>query len=135
MSRGFFIAVVTASLVMALNTTRLTWVVFLIALRLRRASSRCQLIASPSRSGSVARIRLSSSFNASAMARMCFWLSGATSHFISKSCSGVHGSVLGRQVTDMAVGRQNGVVVSEVFIDGFGFGRGFYNDYGHIISL
>ncbi len=86
--RGCCIAVVTAVLVMALNTTRSTAVVFFTALRLVSASRRCQEIASPSRSGSVARISLSSVFSASAMARTCFWLSGATSQSISKALSG-----------------------------------------------
>ena len=85
---------------MALKTTRSTAVSFFTALRPVSASSRCQEIASPSRSGSVARMSLPSVFSASAMARMCFWLSGATSHFISKSWSGsTEPSLAGRSRT------------------------------------
>ena len=80
--RGLAIACVTAFLVIALKTTRSTSVPFFTALRPVSASSRCHEIASPSRSGSVARISFWSSFSASAIARMCLALSGATSHFI-----------------------------------------------------
>ena len=72
----------------------------LTALRPVSACSRCHEIASPSRSGSVARMSLLSSFKASAMARTCFWLSGATSHFMAKSCSGsTEPSLAGRSRT------------------------------------
>ena len=98
--RGFSIACVTAFLVMALKTTRSTSVSFFTALRPVSASSRCQEIASPSRSGSVARMSFWSSFSASAMARMCLALSGATSHFIANSCSGsTEPSLAGRSRT------------------------------------
>ena len=78
----------------------LTGVSFFTALRPVRAWRRCQEIASPSRSGSVARMSLSSSLSASAMARTCFWLSGATSHFMAKSWSGsTEPSLAGRSRT------------------------------------
>ena len=70
---------------MALKVTRLT---FAPSLRsLARACCKCHEIASPSRSGSVARIKVWSVFNASVMARKCFLLSAATSHFMAKLSS------------------------------------------------
>ena len=81
-------ASVTAVLVIALKTTRLTRVSFLIARRLVNVSCRCQLIASPSRSGSVARINSLSFFRASAIALTCFLLADPTSQSISNSFSG-----------------------------------------------
>ena len=68
---------------------------FLIARRLRNVSSKCQLIASPSRSGSVARIRALSSFRASAIALTCFLLSFPTSQVIAKLSSGLTEPSLG----------------------------------------
>ncbi len=88
MPRGDFIASVTADLVIALKTTRLTSVSLPMARRLRSASSRCQLIASPSRSGSVARMRRLSFFSASAMALTWRRASVSTSHFMAKPFSG-----------------------------------------------
>ena len=87
MSRGCFIASVTADLVMALNTTRCT-TASLTTLRLFKTCSTCQLIASPSRSGSVARISLSAPFMAAAMSESRFAALGSTSQIISKSSSG-----------------------------------------------
>ena len=48
----------------------------------------CQEMASPSRSGSVARISLSAFLTASAISFMIFWDLGSTSQCISKSLSG-----------------------------------------------
>ena len=76
-----------AFLVMALNTTRETFAPLIAFLRCR-TSSTCQLIASPSRSGSVARIRLSAPFRASAMSFSRLLALTSTSHSISKSASG-----------------------------------------------
>ena len=84
MSRGLAIASVTADLVIALKVTRLTCAFFSDE---ASASRRCQLIASPSRSGSVARIRFGSRASASLIALTCFFESDATSHFIAKSSS------------------------------------------------
>ena len=90
----------TADLVMALKTTRWICVFPLIARLLRNASSKCQLIASPSRSGSVAKIRVLSFFNASDIALMCFLLSVDTSHNISKLfCGSTDPSLGGKSLT------------------------------------
>ncbi len=88
MSRGWRIASVTADLVMALNTTRWMVVSFFSARRLFSASSTCQLIASPSRSGSVARIRVSAPFMAWAMSDRRLAALGSTSQVMAKSLSG-----------------------------------------------
>ena len=85
--RGFFIASVTAERVMALKTTRSTLASF-SARRRFSTSSRCQLIASPSRSGSVARISRSAPFAASAISEMRLAALGSTSQIIAKSSSG-----------------------------------------------
>ena len=80
-------ASVTADLVMALNTTR--WMVAPFSAFLRfSASSTCQLIASPSRSGSVARIRVSAPFIAAAMSLSRLAALGSTSQVMAKSLSG-----------------------------------------------
>ena len=44
-------------------------------------------------------------------------------------------SVLGRQIANVPVRGQNGIVIPQVFIDGFGLGWGFDNDDGHVIPL
>ncbi len=85
--RGFFIASVTADLVMALNTTRCTSA-DLMAFFFCSTSSTCQEMASPSRSGSVARIRRSAPFMASAMSASRFAALGSTSQLMAKSSSG-----------------------------------------------
>ncbi len=80
-------ASVTADLVIALNTTRCTSAPF-TAFFFCSTSSTCQLIASPSRSGSVARIRRSAPFMASAMSLSRFAALGSTSQLMAKSSSG-----------------------------------------------
>ena len=87
MSRGFFIASAMADGVMAWNTTR---AMSLSASRpfSFRISSTCQEMASPSRSGSVARMSFSAPLSAFAMASMCFFDPGWICHFMVKSCSG-----------------------------------------------
>ena len=77
----------TADLVMALNTTRSMATSFK-ARRFSSTSMRCHEIASPSRSGSVARISLSAPFTASAMAFTCFCDLVSTSQVMAKSASG-----------------------------------------------
>ena len=68
MARGWAIASSTAFLVIELKTTRLTGKSLRIARFWRRVSRTCQEIASPSRSGSVARINESADFTASTIA-------------------------------------------------------------------
>src|SRR6185436_18797 len=97
--RGCFIASPTACLVMALNTTRST-VCFLSAFFCFSTSSTCQEIASPSRSGSVARIRPSAPLTARAMSFSRFWDLSSTSHSILKSWFGsTEPSLAGRSRT------------------------------------
>ena len=72
--RGRPMASVTADLVMALNVTRSTLAGS--AFFFRSTSCTCQLIASPSRSGSVARIKASAVFAASVISLSRFALSG-----------------------------------------------------------
>src|ERR1700724_1121118 len=59
------------------------------------SSYRCQEMASPSRSGSVARYRDVAFFSALEMASTCFWLRSTTWYFIAKSCSGSTAPSLG----------------------------------------
>jgi hypothetical protein len=87
MSRGSAIASSTAFFVMALKTTRFTGFPLMTFLLLRRSST-CQEIASPSRSGSVARMRPSEDFIASAISLMRLDEAASTSQNISKSWSG-----------------------------------------------
>ena len=92
-------ASVTAALVMALKVTRLTFF-FPLAMTEASASVRCQEIASPSRSGSVARISSSSVFSASVMALICLRLSAATSHVMAKlSLGSTEPSLGGKSLT------------------------------------
>ena len=72
---------------MALKVTRWT-VIPLTAFFLFRTSSTCQLMASPSRSGSVARIRRSAPFIASTMSEMRLDDLASTSQVMAKSLSG-----------------------------------------------
>ena len=77
----------TAPLVMALKVTRWTSAVF-SAFFLVSTSSTCQLIASPSRSGSVARMIRSAFFAASAISDRRFDARASTSQLMAKSSSG-----------------------------------------------
>ena len=81
-------ASVTADLVMALNTTRCTSAPLTAFLR-RNSSRICQEMASPSRSGSVARIRRDAPFMASAMSASRFFALGSVSQSMAKSSSGL----------------------------------------------
>ncbi len=80
-------ASVTACLVMALNTTRSIFWSFSARFSFM-TSSTCQEIASPSRSGSVARIRRSAPFRALAMSLSRLAALGSTSQIIWKLASG-----------------------------------------------
>ena len=118
---------------MALKTTRLTALPF-SAPFFFSTSSTCQEIASPSRSGSVARIRRSSALSAAAISDRRLADLPSTSQDMSKSSSGLHRAVLGGQIADMAIGGQDGEVLAEIFVDGLGLGRGFDDDDGHSVS-
>ncbi len=87
-SRGSFMAARIACLVTALKATRLTLRSFLRAFFCSRICRMCQEMASPSRSGSVARINLSAPLTASVISFMIFWDLASTSQCISKSLSG-----------------------------------------------
>ena len=100
MLRGCFIAVATACLVIALNTTRSTACDFLSACFSRSTSSTCQEIASPSRSGSVARISVLAALTALAISASRLAAFGSTCHTIWKSNSGsTEPSLAGRSRT------------------------------------
>ena len=86
-SLGIFIASKTAFLVISLKTTRWTGLSCIVFL-LFRISFRCQLIASPSLSGSVARIRVSAVFNSLIISFTTFSLSLCISQDILKLSSG-----------------------------------------------
>ena len=81
-------ASVTADLVMALKVTRCTCASLPIAFFFRSTSSTCQLMASPSRSGSVARITVSAPLAAWAMAFRRGAALPSTSQSMAKSSSG-----------------------------------------------
>ena len=78
----------TADLVMALKVTRSTSVSF-SAFFLLSTSSTCQLIASPSRSGSVARMTRSARLAAAAISDIRVEARASTSHSMAKSSSGL----------------------------------------------
>ena len=86
-SRGFFIASKTAVFVISLKTTLWTGLSNIVFL-LFNISFKCQLIASPSRSGSVARIRVSDNFNWLTISFKTLSLSLCISQDILKSSSG-----------------------------------------------
>ena len=81
-------AVSTADLVMALKVTRWTVASLARARFFLSTSSTCQLMASPSRSGSVARIRREAPFSAVAMSDRRFEALASTSQSMAKSSSG-----------------------------------------------
>src|SRR5499426_841480 len=87
MLRGFFIASSTACLVMALKTTRST-ACFLSAFFCLSTSSTCQEMASPSRSGSVARMSLLAPLTARAISLRRFCALSSTSQIMRKLASG-----------------------------------------------
>ena len=83
----------------SLNTTRSTGL-SPISFFAFSNSNTCQLMASPSRSGSVARMSLSACFSAVWISLRCFFDPPETCHFISKSSSGsTDPSLLGRSHT------------------------------------
>ncbi len=111
-------------LVTALNTTRSTGILP-SAFFCLSTSSTCQEIASPSRSGSVARISLSAPFSASAMSLIRFCGAGIDFPGHGEVVVRLHRAVLGRQVADMAEAGQHLIAGAQILVDGLGLGRGF----------
>ena len=84
----------------------------------RSTSWTCQLIASPSRSGSVARISVSAVFASSAMARNCLARSGETCHSMCKAVLRIDRAVLGRQIAHVPERSEHPMPASQIFLDG-----------------
>src|SRR5580704_4776468 len=121
MVRGCCIASVTACLVMALKTTRSITCLPSAFFSLRNSST-CQEIASPSRSGSVARMSLSAPLTALAISLRRFCALGSTSQSILKLWSGSTDPDL----ADMAKRGQDFVALAQILIDGLRLGGRFY---------
>ena len=130
MARGWAIASRIADLVTALNTTRSTGILPSTCFCLS-TSSMCQEMASPSRSGSVARISLSAPFTAAAMSLILDWARASTSQHHREIIIRFDRAILGRQVADMAETGQHLIVAAQILIDGFGFGGGFDDENVH----
>ena len=94
-------------------------------------SSTCQEMASPSRSGSVARMSWSAPLSALAISARRLADLGSTSQCIAKSLSGLDRAVLGGQVADMAIGGEHLIAGPEILVDGLGLGRRFDDDDVH----
>ena len=89
-----------ASFVIALNTTRSTAISALSAFLFFSISRICHEMASPSLSGSVAKISFELDFNALTISSKCFLLFGSTSHLGVKSFStSIEPFFLGRFLT------------------------------------
>src|SRR5207342_493898 len=86
-ARGLAIASLIARGVISVNTTRCR-VLSLSRPRSLRISAMCQLIASPSRSGSVARNSASADLAALAIASTCFWFFSIRSYRMAKPLAG-----------------------------------------------
>src|SRR5579884_891091 len=127
MPRGCFIASVTACLVMALNTTR-SMACDVSAFFCLRTSRTCQEMASPSRSGSVARMSLSAFLRARAISLMRL---GVDLPEHAEVVVGVDGTVLRRQIAYMAETGEDLVPGAEIFVDRLRLGRGFDYDDVH----
>ena len=91
----------------ALKATRSTGVSFFSAFFCSRICRMCQEMASPSRSGSVARISLSAFLTASAISFMIFWDLAVDVPVHLEVVVGLHRAVLGRQIAHMAEGRDH----------------------------
>ena len=109
----------TADFVIALKTTRLTGVSFLMDLRLVRASCRCEY------QRVIFLERIGNGFNVLAAVVCDFPLHLETG-------VGVDRSVLGGQVPHMAVRGQYSVIVTQIGVDCLCFCWGLYNDNRHI---
>ena len=118
-------------LVISLKTTRLTSMPF-SALRRFSTSRTCQEIASPSRSGSVARISLLGALAAPRRSpSTCFSALAVDLPVHGEVLVGPHRAVLRRQVAHMAVAGQHLVAAAEILVDGLGLGRRFDDDDVH----
>jgi hypothetical protein len=119
-----------ASFVIALKVTRDTEVSFLIERRLVSASCRCQEIASPSRGvGGEDQFVVVFQRVGDGLDVLLAVIGDFPDHV--ESVVGIDRSALGRQVADMAVGGQHGVVGAQILVDCLGLGRGLDDDNGH----
>ena len=119
-----------ADLVMALNTTRSTGILPSTCFSFS-TSRMCQLMASPSRSGSVARISLSAPFTAAAMSLILRLGPGIDLPDHGEIVVRLHRAVLGGQVADMAEAGQHFIAGAQILIDGLGLGGGFDDEDVH----
>jgi hypothetical protein len=87
----------------------------------------CQEIASPSRSGSVARYSVLAPFRALAMAPTCFSQRETDCQSIAKSCTGRTEPSFGGRSRTWPAG-QHGVSAAEIAVDGLGLGGGLDDD-------
>ena len=117
---------------MALKATRSTWVSFFSAFFCSRICRMCQEIASPSRSGSVARISLSAFFTASAISLHDLLGLAVDVPVHREVVVGLDRAVLGRQIADVAEGRDHLVAGAQVLVDGLGLGGRFDDDDVHL---
>ena len=85
-------------------------------------------MASPSRSGSVARYKVSADFKRFADVLHVFLVAVDDFVFHGKVVVRIDRAFFGHKVADMSVRSQHVEVFAQVFFDGFGFGRGFYDD-------
>ena len=99
--------------------------------RFSRVSCRCQEIASPSRSGSVARMRLGVGGERVGDVLDALLAVGGDLPGHRPVALGVDGAVLAHQVADVPVARENRVVRSEIAVYCLGLGWRFYDDDGH----
>ena len=102
----------------------------------RLASSRstswtCQLIASPSRSGSVARISGVGLLRLVGDRLQLPRLVGIGLPLHREAVVGIDRAVLGRQIADMAVGGEHAIAAAQIFLDGLGLGGRFDDDELH----
>ena len=121
---------VTADLVMALNATRSTGSPSAASCPCS-TSRMCQLMASPSRSGSVARISLSAPFTAAAMSLILDWRPGVHVPGHGEVFVRLHRAVLGGQVADMPEAGQHFIIAAQILVDGLGLAGGFDDEDIH----
>ncbi len=115
---------------MALKVTRSTGTPFSTRFSFS-ASSTCQEIASPSRSGSVARMSFSAPFTARAISETRLAPRLSSSQIMRKSSSGSTEPSFGGQVADMPEGGQDLVALAEILVDRLGLGGRLDDDDLH----
>jgi len=98
-----------------------------------RASSTCQEIASPSRSGSGGEDELGGAFHGGGDVVQPLLRLGIDFPKHMKIGLGIDRSILGRKVPHMAERSENLVAAAEISVDRLGLGGGFDNDYVHVI--